>query len=311
MRRFLKRFFLTTAIVFAVPGAVLANEGGIAPGATGVFDIGGFAITNSMIMMWLVAIAIVIGVRLLIGRPKLIPGRGQALVEELLTALRDLLAPIVGPRLIGPAFPLLASFFIYILLMNWSGLIPGVGNINFLGDGHPETDLFRPANSDLNTTLALALISFAGWIYFVLRYAGLRALLKEIFGNKAEREGMSAPMYVFLTVLFLAVGVIEIVSIIFRPVSLSFRLYGNVFGGENLLHHLGGIMPWVLPTAGYFLEVLVGLIQALVFTMLSAVYIGLVCNHESEHENTKHKHADAGTGTTTDAATATAKIAGH
>lgn len=298
MCRLLKRF-IPPAAALAVPGVALANEeGGITAGATGVFNIGGFAITNSMIMMWLIALAILVGVRLLIGRPKLMPNRGQAIVEELLTGLRDMLAPIVGPKVIGPAFPLLVSFFIYILLMNWSGLIPGVGNVGLFESGHLKTDIFRPANSDLNSTLALSLISFAGWIYFVLRYAGLRALLKDTFGNKAEREGMSAPMYAFLTVLFLAVGVIEVASILFRPVSLSFRLYGNVFGGENLLHYLGGVMPWVLPVAGYFLEVLVGLIQALVFTMLSAVYIGLVCNHEgghdAAHEGGAHEHTDAG-----------------
>ncbi|MDR1497485.1 MAG: F0F1 ATP synthase subunit A [Puniceicoccales bacterium] len=236
-------------------------------------------------MMWIVALLGIVGIRLLTGVPRLVPSRGQALVEELLCSLRDLLAPIVGKRLAKPTFPLLLSFFIYILLMNWSGLLPGVGNIGVwegVGADRRLADFFRPANSDLNTTLALAFVSFGGWVYFVLRFAGLRGLAKEMFGNKASRSEVSAPVYLFLTALFLAVGVIEVISILFRPVSLSFRLYGNIFGGENLLHHLGALAPYILPAAAYFLETLVGLIQALVFTLLSAVYIGLVCNHEQE-----------------------------
>jgi F-type H+-transporting ATPase subunit a len=281
------------AVLILTPAAAFANAStSLSPKATEVLHSGGFSLTNSMLMMWLVAIAIVIGIRLLIGCPKLQPTRGQAAIEEVLDTLRDLLAPIVGPKVIGPAFPLLLSFFTYILLMNWSGLLPGVGNIGLATNGHLETDLFRPANSDLNTTLALAVVSFAGWIYFVLRYAGLRALLKDTFGNKARPADVPAPMYAFLTVLFLAVGLIEVISILFRPVSLSFRLYGNVFGGENLLHHLADILPIGLPVAAYFLEILVGLIQALVFTMLSAVYIGLICNHDAGHEDA-HDNANS------------------
>ena len=86
-----------------------------------------------------------------------------------------------------------------------------------------------------------------------------------------------------LGVLFLAVGFIEILSILFRPVSLSFRLFGNVFGGESLLHSMFYLVPqinWILPVPFYFMEVLIGLVQALVFTLLVAVYIGLICNHE-------------------------------
>jgi F-type H+-transporting ATPase subunit a len=259
-----------------------------ATAATGLGDVAGIAITNSMVMMWVAALGIIVLARLLTGRPKLMPGRRQALVEELLGSLRGMLAPIVGPRLIAPAFPLLVSFFLYILLMNWSGLIPGVTSLLFQpANAGATADLLRPANADLNTTLALACISFGGWLYFVLRYAGLRALAREVFGNKAARGDVSGPMYAFLTVLFLLVGMIEVISIFFRPVSLSFRLFGNVFGGENLLHQLAVIFPVLLPVAGYFLEFLVGLIQALVFTILSAVYIGLVCNHGDDG----HEHA--------------------
>ena len=89
--------------------------------------------------------------------------------------------------------------------------------------------------------------------------------------------------------VFLGVGCIEVVSILFRLISLSFRLYGNVFGGENLIHSLGDLAPFVVPALAAGLEVLVGLIQAFVFTLLSAVYIGLICNHEGGHDE-EHAH---------------------
>lgn len=146
---------------------------------------------------------------------------------------------------------------------------------------------FRPANADLNTTLALAIIATVAWFYYVLKYAGLKALIVDLFGNKADKKDVGIVIYIFLFPLFWLVGLIEVVSIAFRPVSLSFRLFGNVFGGENLIHNMMGMFKWVLPVPFYFLELLIGLIQALVFTLLVAVYIGLICNHESEEG---HRH---------------------
>jgi F-type H+-transporting ATPase subunit a len=127
------------------------------------------------------------------------------------------------------------------------------------------------------------------WTYFVIRYTGLKVLAFDLFGNKADKKEVGLPMWLALGFIFLGVGCIEVVSIIFRLISLSFRLYGNVFGGENLIHSLGAIAPFVIPTFAAILEVLVGLIQAFVFTLLSAVYIGLICNHEGGHDE-EHAH---------------------
>jgi F-type H+-transporting ATPase subunit a len=114
-------------------------------------------------------------------------------------------------------------------------------------------------------------------------------VFKDIFGNKADKTEIPAYIYYPLFVVFFAVGVIEVISILFRPVSLSFRLFGNVFGGENLLHAMSGIQKWGLPIPFYFLELLIGFVQALVFTLLVSVYIGLICNHGDED----HGHAKA------------------
>ncbi len=275
-------------IGFLAPAFAFASSEGVSPKATDLFTIAGFPISNSILTTWIIAALIIIGVRLAVGTPELIPGKGQGVVEGMAQGLRDALEPIVGKQMIGKTFPLLCGFFVFILLMNWSGLLPGVGTIKFQHGGH-WLDAIRPANSDLNTTLALSLVSFLAWTYFVLRYAGVKVLVFDLFGNKSDRKEIGWGMWILLSFIFLGVGGIEVVSIAFRLISLSFRLFGNVFGGENLIHSLGGIAPYVIPALAGMLEVLVGVIQAFVFTLLSAVYIGLICNHEGGHDE-EHAH---------------------
>jgi len=277
------------------PALVFASSEGVNPSAQ---DLTSFTFTipisNSIFTTWLIAALIIIAIRLAVGTPKLIPGKGQGVVEGMAQGLRDSLEPIVGKKMIGKTFPLLCGFFVFILLMNWSGLLPGVGTIKFQHDGH-WLDAIRPANSDLNTTLALSVLSFVAWTYFVLRYAGFKVLVFDLFGNKADKKEVGMLMWVLLIPIFFAVGGIEVVSIAFRLISLSFRLFGNVFGGENLIHALsdpstlGAFATYVVPAMAGLLETLVGLIQAFVFTLLSAVYIGLICNHEGGHDD-EHAH---------------------
>ncbi len=276
-------------IAALIPTLALANAEGVNPKATDLFNIGGIPVSNSILTTWILAAVIIVAIRVLVGTPKIIPNKGQALVESMASGLRDALEPIVGKSMIGKVFPTLCGFFIFILLMNWSGLLPGVGTLKYMTAEHGLQEAIRPATSDLNTTLALSIISFAAWTYFVLRYAGLKVLIFDLFGNKADKKEIGFPMWILLSFIFLGVGGIEVVSIAFRLISLSFRLYGNVFGGENLIHSLGGIAPYVVPAVAGLLEVLVGLIQAFVFTLLSAVYIGLICNHEGGHDE-EHAH---------------------
>jgi F-type H+-transporting ATPase subunit a len=112
---------------------------------------------------------------------------------------------------------------------------------------------------------------------------GIRGILKELFGAKGETSGLMKPV---MAVIFLAAGLLEIISILFRPVSLSFRLYGNVFAGENMLEAMSRLVPglgWLLPIPFYFMELLVGLVQAMVFMLLCAVFTLLMCQHHDEH----------------------------
>ena len=136
----------------------------------------------------------------------------------------------------------------------------------------------------LNGTIALALTSFAAWFIIVWRYAGPKLLLFDLFGNKADKKDVPSALYWALSPVFLAVGVIEVISILIRPVTLSVRLFGNEFGGESLLHNTSYF------PAFYVLEILVGLLQAFVFTLLTAVYIGLICNHGDDHDAESDHH---------------------
>lgn len=244
----------------------------------------GLPITNSMVMSWVISLIIIVVVRLMVGKPKLIPSSGQAIIENLLGGIREIMEPIVGKSMIGKVFPLLMGFFTFILIQNWSGLLPGVGAFGLIDDSGHLIYWMRPGTADLNMTLALALISaVAAWLYFVMRYAGPRILLYDLFGNKADVKDVGRPMWIMLIPVFLMVGAIEVFSIGLRPVSLSVRLFGNVFGGENLISTTTELLPYGLASPFYFLEMLIGLVQALVFTLLTAVYIGLICNHGEEH----------------------------
>src|SRR6476620_7256614 len=252
----------------------------------------GFPITNSMVVSWLVALGLIIFARVATRDMKGVPGGAQNLLEWLVGGLYDFLEKIIGPRLLKRTFWFFATVFIFILSANWIGLIPGVGTV---GWGHQtphgfvvDQPLFRGANADLNLTLAMSLVFFACWIVWALQEVGPVGFLKELFAPKGESAGV---MRVLLVVVFLAAGCLEIVSILFRPISLSFRLYGNVFAGENMLEAMATMVPWLgwlLPIPFYFMELLVGLVQAMVFMLLTAVFTLLICQH---HEETSPTHA--------------------
>ena len=283
-----KKLALTSLLLTTGLPAFAAEGHGVTKSAEDLFHVGPLPITNSMVTSWIVAAVLIIIVRLVVGRPQLIPTRGQAVVENLLSGIRELTTPIVGKKVALYTFPLLITLFTYILIQNWSSLVPGVGTIYYTDSAGNTAPFVRPANADLNGTVALALVAITCWFYFIMRFAGPKAVLKDIFGNKAQKSEMPAAVYYPLFVVFFVIGIIELVSIAFRPISLSFRLFGNVFGGENLLHTMSGIFKWGLPVPFYFLEFIIGFVQALVFTLLVSVYIGLICNHGDDDHKESH-----------------------
>jgi len=239
-----------------------------------------------MVVTWIVAVALIIFARIATRDMKRVPSGAQNLLEWLVAGLYDFLEGVIGPHLVKRTFWFFATIFIFILSANWLGLIPGVGTI---GWGHRtergftiDEPLLRGANADLNLTLGMALVFFACWIIWALQEVGPVGFLKELFAPKGEAAGF---MKVVMVVVFFAVGCLEIVSILFRPISLSFRLYGNIFAGENMLEAMAKLVHgfgWLLPIPFYFLELLVGLVQAMVFMLLTAVFTLLICQHEEK-----------------------------
>ncbi len=246
----------------------------------------GFPITNSMVVSWITALALIIFARVATRNMQSVPSGAQNFLEWLISGLYNFLEGIIGPHLVKRTFWFFATIFIFILSANWVGLFPGVGTV---GWGHQtphgfviDQPFFRGANADLNLTLAMALVFFACWFIWAIQEVGVGGFLKELFAPKGETEGL---LKILMVVVFFAAGLLEVISILFRPVSLSFRLYGNIFAGETMMETMAHMVPgfaWLVPIPFYFMELLVGLVQATVFMLLCAVFTLLICQHEAE-----------------------------
>ena len=263
-----------------------------------ILKIGPFVVTNSMLMVWIVAAFIIIIAQLATKSMKSIPSGLQNVVEWLVESLYDFLTTILGKDLTKRTFWFFGTIFILILFTNWFGLIPGVGTIGWhlSGPGVDPHDTFRPflrgGNADMNMTAAMAFTFAILWFYWAVTENGLKGFFAHIFAPKGKFSGVMAVM---MLIVFAFVGVLEIISILFRPVALSFRLYGNIFAGENILENMmlmgGKWLAWLPPLPFYFLELLVGLIQALVFMLLTSVFLKLICDHGDDHHDDKeHSH---------------------
>ncbi len=251
--------------------------------------IGKFAITNSMLVTWIVAAAIIVFAQLATRNIKAVPSGAQNFWEWLVESLYNFLESIIGRDLVRKTFWFFATIFIFILFVNWFGLIPGVGTIgwghyNASGVFHVDRPLLRGGNADLNMTTAMAAIFFLLWIIWAIQANGVGGFLLHIFGPKGETSGF---LKVIMIVIFFMVGWLEVISILFRPISLSFRLFGNIYAGESILEAMSTMVPalsWLIPIPFYFMEVLVGVVQALVFMLLTAVFTLLIAQHQPGHE---------------------------
>lgn len=268
------------------------EERGIPQPAVEIARPGGFPITNSMVVTWIVAVGLIVFAQLATRNMKQIPDGAQNFWEWMVESLHDFLEGIIGHHLVQRTFWFFATVFIFILFSNWVGLIPGLGTIGW-GHSSPsgfviEQPFFRGANADLNMTLAMALVFFACWLFWAVREIGPIGFLLHLFAPKGETTGA---LKLLMIVVFFAVGCLEVFSILFRPVSLSFRLYGNIFAGENMLEAMSKLVPhlgWLLPIPFYFMELLVGFVQALVFMLLTAVFTMLICQHDEESGKAHH-----------------------
>jgi F-type H+-transporting ATPase subunit a len=254
-------------------------------------------LTNSIIVAAAVTVGILFLASKATARMTLVPHPAQNAFEAVIEFLFGQVEGIVGKHVAPKVFPLLATIFIFVLLSNWCGLIPGVGTVGFGPRTGPLTvsevtvPLMRNPTADLNLTLGMAAVFMIVWLWITIKEVGVMGFIKHTF---AAKGGMTGFIGGFVAVVFFVVGIIELVSIAFRPVSLSLRLFGNIFAGEVLLHTmatLGDKLPpliafllsILLPLPFYFMELLVGLLQAVVFVLLCSVYIKLSTAHDEEH----------------------------
>jgi F-type H+-transporting ATPase subunit a len=250
--------------------------------------IGGMPITNALLTGWVTVGVFVVTAALVARGPKEVPRGIRNAAEAGIEAMLDFMDQVTNDRAKSRRFlPLIGTLFPLILVSNWLGLLPGVGSIGIWGMLHGEQELLpfiRPATSDLNMTLALGITSvvvshlvgigalgfFRHWGKFVqIRGVGraLMALLRHPSGDTA--------IGVFAAFVEFGSGLIELVSEAAKMISLSLRLFGNIFAGEVLLHVLTSLVPYLLPVPFLFMEVIVGVVQALVFSILVLVYLTL------------------------------------
>lgn len=251
-----------------------------------IFHVKNFNITNSLLNSWLVVAVLIIFAIVLGKKLKQVPKGLQNGFEIIIEGALNLCDSVTGDRKISQkVFPMVFTFFIFILLNNWLGLVPGIGSIGFV-ENNTFVPYFRGGTADLNTTLALALISViganifgvmvvGGWKY-LNKFINLSALLE--IPQKIRKE----PSLLVVNPIKFFVGLIEIVGEIAKIASLSFRLFGNIFAGEVLLTSIAVIFAFLLPIPFMFLEVIVGIIQALIFAMLTLVYYTIAASNE-EH----------------------------
>lgn len=255
-----------------------------------IAHIGSFPITNSLATSG-VALLIIVTLVVLVGRKiKKVPTGLQNGMEMIIEGFLGIFDGVTGSRKKSLQFaPVALAFFFFILINNWMGILPGVGSIGQIVQNGNEKffiPYLRGGTADLNTTLALACLGVVishimgvlavGWWKYLNKFINIKAILE--IPRKIKKD----PMVLLVNPIKAFVGLIEIVGELAKVASLSFRLFGNVFAGEVLLASMSAILAYGIPIPFLFLEVLVGLIQALIFSMLILTYL-TINTTEEEH----------------------------
>lgn len=232
-----------------------------------LWRLGSFPVTNTLLVSWLTVLLLSAVAFLTSRKITKIPQGLQNFFEPIIETGFQTVEDLAGTKKALVFFPFVMTFFLYIITANWLGLLPGFGTILF--DHKP---MLRSINSDLNMTLGLALFSAFITHFFAIKYLGIIDYLKKWFT---------------LNPILLFVGLLELVSEVTKVVSLSFRLFGNIFAGEVVLSTVSTIASWtafLIPLPFYFLEIIVGFVQAAVFMMLTLVFMVLLSEkHGEEH----------------------------
>jgi F-type H+-transporting ATPase subunit a len=254
-----------------------AASEGVPLAAEPVFHIGSFAVTNSMLLGVVSALTIIIFFLIARFRTKLRPVSGFAFViEQIVDFILNIAEQNFGDRKKAlKHLPVLLTLFVFILFCNLSGLIPGVGSVTITTDEGP-IPLLRAFTTDLNGTLALAILSIGMVQFYAVKELGVIGRLQHFFTNKPYN-----PMNFFL-------GLVEVLSEFIRILTLSMRLFGVIYAGEVLIHVIGSVagnLGWAATLPIYMLEVFFSLIQAYIFVMLTTVYLATATEHAEDHQD--------------------------
>jgi len=240
-----------------------------------LFHIGSFPVTNTLAMTFLLSLLIIVVALVLRKRLKLIPKGFQNVFEYVIEAMLDLIDSVTQNKEQSKKFfPIVVTIFIFVILSNWIELIPGLGTIGINENLHGKTVLIpfiRSASADLNVTLAIALISV-----FTVQFMGIAAIGISKYAGKFFVSPFHKPYFIGTFV-----GALELISECAKIVSFSFRLFGNIFAGEVLLIVMLNLVPFLVPLPFLFLELFVGFIQALVFAMLTLVFLKMAVTETS------------------------------
>lgn len=233
-----------------------------------IFSVSGFPVTNTLLMGWLVVLALGSASVIFLRRPALIPRRAQNVFEIAMDGVIGLMeGPFGGRHKAEKFFPFVATIFLFILVSNWLGIFPFLGSVGVYEESHARpgeavfVPIFRSAASDLNFTLSLAVISV-----FATQFIGMATI--GFVKHAGKYISFKGPIQFF-------VGLLEIVSEVAKMISFSFRLFGNIFAGEVLLVIVGFLVPLFVPLPFLMLEIFVGFVQALVFAMLTLVFLSI------------------------------------
>lgn len=258
--------------------------------------IGSFTITNALLTSWIVVFIIAILVLILrFKKFTFAPTKVQNFLELIIDGALNLCDQVTGNRAISiKIFPIVFSLFIFVLINNWMGILPGVGAFGQIVNeaGHNVfVPYLRGATADVNTTIAIALVSvIISNIFGIIALGTWKSINKYIkLTDLAKiRNFRNDPTILIVAPVMFFVGLLEAIGEIAKVASLTFRLYGNVFAGEVLLASMSAILPFILPIPFVFMEFFVGILQAFIFAMLTLVYFSIQTTDHDEHQKTAH-----------------------
>jgi F-type H+-transporting ATPase subunit a len=286
---------------FSLPGWASVETPKPELAAEALFNIGSLPVTNTLLTTWISIIILLLFAFFSTRKMKLIPSRLQVAFEFVVTTLLNLCESIAGPKYGRQVFPIIATIFLFVFVNAWTSLIPGFGTITIgvehLGE-NINIPLLRGANTDINVPIALALVAFVTVWFFGFKASGLRYLSQffqfkkfgQAFKDLAKGNFKGALGNIGFGFIDLLVGFLEFLSQFIRLISFTFRLFGNMTAGEILLLSISFLVPWVLSIAIYGLEMLVGFVQALAFSLLTLIFTSIaVAGHEEEHSKEEEK----------------------